>query len=291
MTVTELEELKKTAIDIRILILDSICRLGIGHIGGSLSIVEVLILLYYRHMRVDPKNPSRKDREKLVLSKGHAGPGLYAVLASKGYFPKDWLLTLNRGGTRLPSHCDMQRTPGIDMTTGSLGQGLSAAIGLALAGRMDGIEGKVYAVLGDGENHEGQVWEAAMSAAHFKLDSIIAFIDYNNMTVDGLTANIMNIEDLEDKWSSFGWFTQRVNGHDFTAIDSAVETAKKQTGRPSMIVLDTVKGKGAFFAEGNLANHNMAFTYDQALEAIRRLNDEKKLLSGIKIAPEGGNQL
>ncbi|TFG62654.1 MAG: transketolase [Spirochaetales bacterium] len=271
MTDAELEDLEKKAVEIRKLILDSIGRLGIGHIGGSLSVVEVLTLLYFRHMRVDPENPSKPDRDKLVLSKGHAGPGLYAVLSLKGFFPKDWLLTLNRGGTRLPSHCDMRLTPGIDMTTGSLGQGLSAAVGLALANRMDRIDSRIYVILGDGETHEGQVWEAAMCAAHAGLDSITGFIDYNNMTVDGHTTDIMNIENIEDKWQSFGWITQRVNGHDFPAIDNAIGKAKKQTGKPSMIVLDTVKGKGAFFAEGNIANHNMAFTYEQALEAIRML--------------------
>jgi transketolase len=211
------------------------------------------------------------DRDQLVLSKGHAGPALYSVLADKGYFPKDWLHTLNRGGTRLPSHCDRNLTPGIDMTTGSLGQGLSAAIGIALSHRLDGISSKVYVIIGDGESNEGQVWEAAQAAAQFKLNHIIAFTDYNKLQLDGFMYEIMNIEDLTAKWVSFGWFVQRINGHNLAQIDLAIERAKKEPLRPSMIVMDTIKGKGVDFAENQSTNHNMKLDYETALAAIAKL--------------------
>jgi len=269
-----LRELKDTARRIRILTIDQIGYLGVGHIGGALSIIEVLTILYYRHMHIDPKNPGMKDRDQLVLSKGHAGPALYSVLAHRGYFPEEWLHTLNIGGTRLPSHADMVRTPGIDMTAGSLGQGLSTAVGKALGHRVDGINSKVFVIIGDGESNEGQVWEAAMSASHFKLNNIIAFTDYNKMQIDGYTQDIMDLDDLNAKWVGFGWNVLRVDGHSFPALDRAITKAKRETCRPSMIIMDTIKGKGAFFAEGKLSNHNMPFDYDTAKEAIARLERE-----------------
>lgn len=271
MDVQELESLKDKAREIRKLTIDAIGYLGVGHIGGALSIVEALTLLYYRHMNVSPDDPRLPGRDRLVLSKGHAGPALYAVLADKGFFPQDWLHTLNHGGTRLPSHCDRIRTPGIDMSTGSLGQGLSAAIGIALANRLDGRTNKVYAILGDGECNEGQVWEAAMAAAQYRLSHLIAFVDNNKMQIDGYVKDVMNIEDLGAKWEAFGWSVQRVDGHDLAALDQAILCAQGETQRPSMIVMDTVKGKGAFFAEARLDNHNMKFDYATALEAIRQL--------------------
>jgi len=274
MEIQELNQLKEKAKEIRQLTIDAIGYLGVGHIGGALSIVEVLTLLYYKQMDVSPQEPKKINRDKLVLSKGHAGPALYCVLADKGFFPKDWLHTLNKGGTLLPSHCDMNRTPGIDMTTGSLGQGISAAIGIALANRLDKIDKKVYLIIGDGESNEGQIWEGAMAAAHYKLNHLIAFTDYNKMQIDGYVHETMNVEDLNAKWNAFGWFVQRVNGHDFQDLDMAVERAKKELYRPSMIILDTIKGKGAFFAERRLDNHNMNFDYDTAKEACRRLDLE-----------------
>lgn len=267
--------LREKAKRIRTLTIDQIGYLGVGHIGGALSIVEILTLLYYRHMKVDPQNTSLEERDRLVLSKGHAGPALYSVLADKGFFPVDWLHTLNVGGTRLPSHCDKNRTPGIDMTTGSLGQGLSAAIGMAMGLRMDKNPARIFAIIGDGESNEGQVWEAALCAAHFKLDRLIAFTDFNKMQIDGYSKDIMNLEDIAAKWESFGWHTQRVDGHDLEALDKAIQAADAETGKPSMIVCDTVKGKGAFFAEDNLGNHNMPFDYETAKEAIARLTAEE----------------
>jgi len=263
--------LKEKANQIRILTLEAIGYLGVGHVGGCMSLVEVLTLLYYRHMQVDPQDPRKRDRDQLVLSKGHAGPTLYSILADKGFFPGEWLHTLNKGGTRLPSHCDRNLTPGIDMTTGSLGQGLSAAIGIALGNRLDGINSTVYAIIGDGESNEGQVWEAAQAAAQFKLNHLIVFTDSNRLQLDGFMNEVMNIEDLVAKWHSFGWFTQRVDGHDFKQMDEAVILAKGQEAKPSMIILDTIKGKGVAFAENQPANHNMKLDYATAQQVISML--------------------
>jgi transketolase len=272
METKELKFLENKADEIRCKTIDTIGYLGVGHIGGALSVVDVLTLLYYKHMDVSPHDPKKKDRDKLVLSKGHAGPTLYSILADKGFFPEEWLRTLNKCGTNLPSHCDMNRTPGIDMTTGSLGQGISAAVGLALANRLDGIDKKVYLIIGDGESQEGQIWEGAMSAAQFGLNNLIAFTDFNKMQIDGYICDIMNLEDLGAKWESFGWAVQRVDGHDLRMMDKAIAVAQKEQSRPSMIILDTVKGKGAFFAEGKFESHNMNFTYEMAREACERLN-------------------
>ena len=269
----ELKWFREKAKEIRKLTLDSIGYLGVGHVGGSMSVIEVLTLLYYKHMNVDPVSPRKRDRDQLVMSKGHAGPALYSILADKGFFAMEWLHTLNRGGTNLPSHCDRNRTPGIDMTTGSLGQGLSAAIGIALGNRLDNVNSTVYCIVGDGESNEGQIWEAAMAASQFGLSSLIAFTDYNKMQIDGYISDVMSIKDLTAKWVAFGWFVQRVNGHDIGQIDKAIERAKMEALRPSMIVLDTIKGKGAFFAEGKLNNHNMPVDYEIAKEAIRRLDN------------------
>lgn len=276
MDTDTLRRLEEKALRIRSLTIDAIGYLGVGHIGGSMSIVEVLTILYYKHMNVDPNDMKNRDRDQLVLSKGHAGPTLYSVLADKGYFPEEWLHTLNQGGTRLPSHADMYLTPGIDMTAGSLGQGLSAGIGKAFAHRLDGIESTIYVIMGDGENNEGQVWEAALSAAHYGLSNIIAFTDYNKMQIDGYTQDIMDLDDLGAKWTGFGWKVLRVDGHDFAALDRAIRKAKAEECRPTMIILDTIKGKGAYFAEAKLSNHNMPFDYETAKEAIRRLETETK---------------
>lgn len=269
----DLIQLKSDALEIRALTIEMVGHLGKGHIGGALSIVDVLALLYRRHMRVDPKNPKKDDRDRLVLSKGHAGPSLYATLAYHDFFPLDWLQTLNVGGTNLPSHADMNKTPGIDFTAGSLGQGLSAAIGIALANKIDEKEFQTYCIVGDGESNEGQVWEAAQSAAQFKLTNLIAFTDYNKLQLDGWNADIMNVEDLNAKWLSFGWFVQRVDGHDFELLEMAIQRAKAERCRPSMIIMDTIKGKGADIAEYNTSNHSMSFDSKEAkrmVEALRK---------------------
>ncbi len=273
MTPEDLAFLRAKAKEIRKLTIDAIGYLGVGHIGGALSLVEALTVLYYRHMRVDPHNPRWPERDWLVLSKGHAGPALYSVLADKGFFPREWLHTLNRGGTSLPSHCDRNLTPGVDMTTGSLGQGLSAALGIALGLRLSGLPGQVYCIIGDGESQEGQVWEAAMAAAHYRVNTLIALLDYNKLQIDGPVREIMNLDDVEAKWRAFGWQVYAIDGHDLEQLDAAL-TLARTAERPVMLVLHTVKGKGAFFAEGRVENHNMPVSYELALEAIRKLDEE-----------------
>ena len=267
-------KLKLKAKEIRKVVIEAIGSLGIGHIGGSMSIVETLVVLYYKFMNIDPADPRKADRDKLVLSKGHSGPTLYAILADRGFFPKEWLATLNRGGSRLPSHCDMNLTPGVDMTTGSLGQGLSAGVGMALGHKLDGRDSTIYVVIGDGECHEGQVWEAAMAAAHFRLDNLIAFLDYNKMALDGTLAEVMEIADITAKWVSFNWFVQRIDGHDYRQLEQAILRAKSERDRPSMIVLDTIKGKGCSFAENRVESHHMSFDMTKAREAIAILEAE-----------------
>lgn len=278
MIQTERAELERKANHIRGLTIDEIARLGVGHVGGSMSVVEMLVLLYYRHLNVDPDNPRADDRDKFVMSKGHAGPALYAVLADKGFFPIEMLETLNQGGTNLPSHCDMNRTPGIDMTTGSLGQGLSAAVGIALGHRIQKLPGRIFGLIGDGDTNEGQTWEAAMSASMYGLGNLVVFTDYNKMQIDGPIEEIMKTDRLEDRWKSFGWFTQRVNGHSFEELDNALEKALAETERPSMIVADTIKGRGIPFAEGDFMGHNMPVSAEQANEARAALAKEAELI-------------
>ena len=272
MNGTERAELEGFAKEIRKLAIRMIGDLGVGHIGGAMSIADVLAVLYGKHLNVDPQNPRLESRDRLVLSKGHAGPALYAALASKGFFPKEWLSTLNKGGTRLPSHCDRNLTPGIDMTTGSLGQGLSAACGIALALRLNQKTQKVFCIIGDGESDEGQNWEAAMFAAHKGLCNLIAFTDYNNAQIDGTTTDILALEHLRERWSAFGWHTAEVNGHDLVQLDAAISLAKTRTDRPTMIIMNTIKGKGCTFAEGKVESHNMPVTQDMASQAIAALD-------------------
>lgn len=238
-----------------------------------MSVVEILAVLYGKHMRIDPSNPHIPGRDRFVLSKGHAGPALYATLALKGYFPCDELLTLNALDTNLPSHCDMQKTKGIDMTTGSLGQGFSCAVGIAIGSKIKKDGAFIYAIIGDGESQEGQIWEAAMLAAHRKLDNFIAITDYNKLQIDGEISQINNIEPLADKWRSFGWHVSEVDGHDCDAIDRAICEAKSNKTKPSMIIAHTIKGKGVSFVEDKgVANHNMPFTaadFEKAVAEIR----------------------
>ena len=273
MNQDQIMDLTHAARDVRVLTLSSIGHLGVGHIGGAMSIVEILTYLYFKEMKTEPASPRDPDRDRFVLSKGHAGPALYSVLAMKGFFPKEWLDTLNQGGTKLPSHCDRNLTPGIDMTTGSLGQGLSAAVGIALGMKLDKNKRNVFAIIGDGESNEGQNWEAAMSAGQYKLDNLIAFTDYNKMQIDGMTSDIMNLDNLAHKWKAFGWHTQQIDGHDFSAIEKAVDEAKAGNGVPSMIILDTIKGKGCSFAENKLSSHNMPVTGEQLQQALSALQE------------------
>ena len=245
---------------------------GSGHVGGCLSIVDVLSVLYSKHMDVDPQNPKRPNRDCLVLSKGHAGPAWYATLALKGFFPMDWLDTLNRLGTRLPSHANLNLTPGVDMTAGSLGQGLSCACGLALAKKLQNDDHYVYVITGDGELQEGQNWEGAMFAGNRKLDNVIVFVDSNKLQIDGKVQDLCDVEDICKKFESFHFVTQRVDGHDHQAIDAAIVKAKAEKGAPHCIVLDTVKGKGISFYETMGAGvHSTTVTDEQYALALEEL--------------------
>jgi transketolase len=264
-------ELQETANEIRKLTIKEIGELGVGHVGGAVDLAELMAVLYYDAMNVDPKNPKMEDRDRLVLSKGHAGPVLYATLASKGFFPTEQLSTLNRPKTHLPSHCDMRLTTGIDMTTGSLGQGFSAAMGMAMAAKMDKKDLTVFTVVGDGESQEGQIWEAAMFAGSKKLDNVIAFTDYNNMQIDGCLEEVNGLYPLDDKWKSFGWHVQEIDGHDCKAISLAIDIAKKTKGLPHMILLHTIKGKGISFAENKVGSHNMPVTEEMWKQAVAEI--------------------
>lgn len=261
-------ELRVFAEGIRVITLQTIQGFGSGHIGGSMSIVETLAVLYGSELRHDPETPDWRERDRLVMSKGHAGPALYATLSLRGYFPPSMLSELNQGGGRLPSHCDRTKTPGVDMTTGSLGQGISSAIGIALGCRMNRSDSITYLILGDGECNEGQIWEGAMFAAHQKLDNLIAFVDWNRQQLDGYTKDVLDMGDLSEKFRAFGWHVQEIDGHDTGAILGAVARARGAVGRPSMIVLNTVKGHGCTFAEGVESNHHMSFTKEQMDTAI-----------------------
>lgn len=274
MTDKQAELLRKKAREIRKYTLTSIGKLGVGHIGGSLSLPELLAVLYFDVMNIDPADPKMPGRDRFVLSKGHGGPALYATLALRGYFGLDWLDTLNRPNTNLPSHCDMKRTPGVDMTTGSLGQGFSAAVGMAVAARLDHGPAYIYTVIGDGESQEGQVWEAAMLAGSRRLGNLIAFTDYNKMQLDGYIEEVNGLYPLDKKWEAFGWHVQSADGHDVRAIAHAVDNAQKITDRPSMILLDTVKGKGGYFCENLVASHNMNITEEMWQKAVAQLDGE-----------------
>ena len=229
-----------------------------GHPGGSLSAVEILTALYFDEMNVDPRNPKMEDRDRFVLSKGHAAPVLYSTLAEKGYFDKKELDSLRKIGAMLQGHPDMKGTPGIEMSTGSLGQGFSVACGMAMASKLDNAPWRVYALLGDGEVQEGIVWEAAMSAAHYKLDNLVAFLDYNGLQIDGEVEKVMNIGPIMDKFKSFGWNVIEIDGHDFDQIFAALDMAKDTVGKPTMIIAKTVKGKGVSFMENNASWHGTA---------------------------------
>ena len=274
-------QLQIAAEGIRLVTLHTMAGFGSGHIGGAMSVVETLAVLYGGEMKCDPENPDWEERDRLVLSKGHAGPALYATLALKGFFPREMLTELNQGGGRLPSHCDRTKTPGVDMTTGSLGQGMSTAIGIALGQRMNGSDSYTYLILGDGECDEGQVWEGALFAAHNKLDHLIAFVDRNGQQLDGFVKNVLDTGDLAEKFRAFGWFTQDVDGHDCAAIQAAIQAAKAQKGAPAMIVLHTVKGCGCTFAEGVEANHHMSFTQEQVDEATAAIYARIEALTAV----------
>ena len=265
--------------DIRCDVIESIGHLGVGHIGGCLSVVELLGVLYFDAMEnIDPAEPHKPGRDRFICSKGHAGPTVYAALSRRGYFPRELLFTLNQGGTALPSHCDMNRTPGIDMTTGSLGQGFSCAVGAALGSKLEKDGATIYTLIGDGESQEGQIWEAAMFAAAKKLDDLIAFTDSNKYQIDGMVEEINAISPLAAKWRAFGWNVIEVeNGNDAEQVSLAVKQAKKNRGggKPTMVILNTVKGCGVKWIEDlGAGNHNTNITAEQAAEAVRAIRKE-----------------
>ena len=271
--------LKEICRDIRCDIMTCIGHLGVGHVGGCLSVVELLAVLYFQEMNIDPANPTMAGRDRLICSKGHAGPAVYATLANRGYFDKKELLTLNQGGTHLPSHCDMNLTRGIDMTTGSLGQGFSCAVGAALGSKLEKDGATIYAIIGDGESQEGQIWEAAMFASAKRLDNLIAFTDYNKLQIDDTVANVNDIAPLADKWTAFGWHVIEVeDGNDVEQVSAAVQHAKGNigSGRPTMVILNTVKGCGVSFIEKlGVANHNTQVSEADALRAIAEIRGEE----------------
>lgn len=275
MTLTKLNEICK---DIRCDIMTCIGNLGVGHIGGCLSIVEVLAALYFQEMNIDSSNPKMEGRDRLVCSKGHAGPAVYATLANRGYFDKKELLTLNQGGTHLPSHCDMNLTTGIDMTTGSLGQGFSCAVGVALGSKVEKDGATIYSIIGDGESQEGQIWEAAMFAAAKKLDNLVGITDFNKLQIDGPVAEVVDIAPLADKWKAFGWnVVDVVDGNDMEQVVAALQQAKanRGTGKPTMVILNTVKGCGVSFIESvGAGNHNMNISMADAQRAIAEIRGE-----------------
>jgi transketolase len=270
------KELKRFSKHIQIETIKEIANLGVGHLGGSLSIADLLAVLYGKQMKVDPKNPKWEERDWLVVSKGHAGPAVYATLALKGYFSIEELKTLNQPTpghpTNFPSHCDRTKTPGIDMTTGSLGQGASSAAGIALAHKMDGSANYTYVIFGDGEIDEGQVWEMALFAHTKKLSKLIAFVDNNGLQIDGKTEDVCDLMDIAAKFDSFGWYAQTVDGHDVEAIDAAIERAKAQDEKPSVIVLKTVKGHGWSAIENTAGCHSMNVNAQQLEEALAEMN-------------------
>ena len=252
-------------------IVSMICKSKSGHPGGSLSAVEILTALYFDQMNIDPTNPKMEDRDRFVLSKGHAAPALYATLAQRGYFAKEELNNLRQLGSMLQGHPDMKKVPGVEMSTGSLGQGFSVACGMAMAAKLDNAPWNVYALLGDGEVQEGIIWEAAMSAAHYKLDNMIAFLDYNGLQIDGEVESVMNINPIEDKFKNFGWNVITIDGHDFDQIFAALDMAKDTVDKPTMIIAKTIKGKGVSFMENQASWHGSAPSEEQLEQALSEL--------------------
>ncbi len=263
--------LKTKANKLRKDIVTMICKAKSGHPGGSLSVIDILTALYYEEMNINPTNPKMEGRDRFILSKGHAAPALYAVLADKGYISKDTLGTLRQFGSKLQGHPDMKKVPGVEISTGSLGQGLSVANGMALAGKLKKEDFRVFIAMGDGELQEGQVWEAAMTSAHYKLDNLTAFVDYNNLQIDGNVDEVMDVASVEDKFKAFGWNVLTIDGHNFEEIFDAIAKAKGHKGQPTMIVANTVKGKGVDFMENVGGWHGVAPSEDELAKALAQL--------------------
>jgi transketolase len=266
------DELMQIARQIRIDIIKMLNKAKSGHTGGSLSAVDILASLYFNEMNIDPKDPDKSDRDRFVLSKGHAAPALYTTLAFAGYFKKEELDTLRKTGSILQGHPDMNLVPGVEMSTGSLGQGLSAANGMAMALKLNESPARVYVMMGDGELQEGQIWEAAMTAHHYKLDNLCAFVDSNGLQIDGEVEKIMGIEPLADKWRAFGWHVIKIDGHDVNEILGALDEARRTKEKPTVIVAKTIKGKGFSFCEGKVGYHGIPPSDKDLEEGLKEIN-------------------
>lgn len=264
-------QFEKTAANIRTGIVKAIHNAGSGHPGGSLSAADLVTALYFKEMNIDPKNPAMRDRDKFILSKGHAGPAQYAALAERGYFPKEDILTLRKLGSNFQGHPNMKKVPGIEMSTGSLGQGFSVAGGMAMANKLDQNPGRVYVLLGDGELQEGLIWEAAMSAAHYKLDNLVGILDWNGLQIDGKNEDVMTVAPVDEKFRAFGWNVIQIDGHDFEQIFGAFDKARACKGKPTMIIAKTCKGKGVSFMEGEAGWHGKAPNEEQTQQALEEL--------------------
>lgn len=272
MEQARIKELKRISANIKLGALEAVFSASSGHPGGSLSISDILSYLYFEEMNIDPRDPKKADRDRFVLSKGHTAPALYAALAERGYFPREDLKTFRHIDSYLQGHPDMKGTPGVDMTTGSLGLGFSAACGMALSAKISGESYRVYSVLGDGESEEGQVWEAAMFAAHKKLDNLCIFLDYNGLQIDGPISEVNDPSPLDSKFEAFGWNVLVIDGHDIEAIDSAVKAAKACKGKPTAIICRTIKGKGVSFMENSVKWHGSAPNEEQYKQAVSEIN-------------------
>lgn len=267
----KIAEIEQFAKNVRIATLNEFASRGFGHLGGSMSMVEIISVLYMDELKHNPQEPRWMNRDRLVCSKGHCGPSLYSALALRGFFPMEMLQTLNQNGTNLPSHCDMQKTPGIDFTTGSLGQGLSVASGAAYALKLKGLDNRVFCIVGDGELQEGQNWEAIMNIANKKIDNLVLFVDFNKMQLDGPLEAINDLAGLDKKFEAFNWNVENIDGHDICEIKRSIESAKACEGKPTVIICNTLKGKGVNWAE-NEWNHHVPVTEELAEQAITALN-------------------
>jgi transketolase len=270
----KVRRLKNIALELRKDVVEMIYRANAGHLGGSLSAAEIISVLYFEIMNVDPKNPNWERRDRFILSKGHACPILYAALAKRGFFEREHLWTLRKTHSILQGHPDMKKTPGLDFTSGSLGCGLGIGVGMALGLKMSGIKSRVFVMLGDGECQEGAIWEAAMCASHYRLSNLFAIIDYNGLQVDGWIRDVMNIEPLKEKWKSFGWYVTEIDGHNVEEILSAFQLCFK-VGGPAVIIAHTIKGKGVSFMENQIEWHGLALNEEEFERAMAELSAEE----------------
>ena len=274
MKLTKVEELEKMAKQVRKGIIEAVYSNQSGHPGGSLSVADILTVLYFKEMNIDEKNPNWKGRDRLVLSKGHCSPALYSCLANRGFFPVEDLKTFRNINSYLQGHPDKNKVPGVDMTTGSLGQGLSVANGMAIAGKMDGKNYRVYCILGDGEIEEGQIWEAAMAANKYQLDNLCVIVDNNNLQIDGTIEEVMSSYPIDEKFRSFGFEIIKIDGHDITEIIKAFDVAKNVKGKPTCIIAKTIKGKGISFMENQVGWHGKAPNEEQYIQALQELEEK-----------------